>query len=89
MSGLDINYEKGDEPMDMYEIKERLALTAPDENGEQRLVPEGDAEARWLYAIPGALIPLEEAIKYGLLADGEAQGPDAVEQKPKKKRGAA
>lgn len=48
--------------MDMYIVTERLALT---EDG-QRLVPEEHLDARWLYAIPGQEIPLDEAIQYGL-----------------------
>jgi hypothetical protein len=37
--------EAGD--VETYTVKERLALTDHDENGNQRAVPEGDLEARW------------------------------------------
>lgn len=64
MSWLEINYgAKEGKPMEMYDVQERLALTEDD-----RLVSEGHADARWLYAIPGRPIPMAEAIKYGLVA---------------------
>ena len=44
-----------------FEVTNRLYLTENDE-----VVPEGDPDARWLYAVPGKRIPLEEAEKYGL-----------------------
>lgn len=65
MSGLGLIYNDGkDEPMEQYEVKERLALTEDD-----RVVPESDPDARWLFAIPGQTIPLADAVKYGLAAD--------------------
>lgn len=62
MSGLAFVYESKENPMEKYVVKERLCLT---EDG--RAVPEDDPDARWLYAIPGAKIPLEEAQRYGLI----------------------
>ncbi len=60
-----------------FEVTERLYLTGDDE-----LVPEGDPDARWLYAVPGKRIPLEEAEKYGLVngeqSDNES-GSDSVD----------
>lgn len=87
MSGLEINYEGGDELMETYDPKERLALT---EDG--RVVPEGHADARWLYAIPGRPIPMADAIKHGLVsAKAPSAAPEsetqesAAESKPAKK----
>lgn len=48
--------------MSMYTVKERLCLTEDD-----KLVPEGEPEARWLFAIPGDEIPVDQAERYGLL----------------------
>lgn len=48
--------------LNWYVVQARLALT---EDG--RLVPEGHADARWLYAIPGQYIPLADAERYGLV----------------------
>lgn len=82
MSGLEINYEGGDEQMEMYDVQERLALT---EDG--RVVPEGHADARWLFAIPGRPIPMAEAVKHGLVspkapkAEKSAESPSVSEPK--------
>lgn len=64
MSGLAFDYldSRKESDVGMYEVKERLALTE-----DERLVPEEDPEARWLYAIPGQEIPLAEAERYGLV----------------------
>lgn len=55
----------------MVEATARLCLTEDD-----RLVPEDDPEARWLYCIPGRMIPRAEAEKYGLLRPVAAKEPD-------------
>jgi hypothetical protein len=60
--------------MDNYTVTERLAKTEDD-----RIVPESDPEARWLFAIPGTQIPLEEAKRYGLVKDEPAAEPEAEE----------
>ncbi len=61
--------------MEMYAVTERLCLT---EDG--RLVPEGDPAGRWLFAIPGQSIPMDEARRYGLVGsepESEAE-PEVV-----------
>jgi hypothetical protein len=68
------------EVAETYKTKERLALTEPDENDNQRAVPEDDPDARWFYAIKGAEIPLEDAVKYGLVS---AKKPDQKGDKSK------
>ena len=50
-----------------FEVTERLYLTEDD-----RVVADGDPDARWLYAVPGKRITLEEAEKYGLADGGPA-----------------
>jgi hypothetical protein len=79
---LTVNNEKEAAPVgETYKTKERLALTDPDETGEpQRAVPEGDPDARWFYAIKDAEIPLEDAVKYGLVS---AKKPDQKGDKSK------
>lgn len=72
--GLEINHEpKEKNAMAMFTVQERLCLTEDD-----RIVLEGDLDARWLYAIPGQEIPLAEAERYGLTG-GE---PNASERVP-------
>lgn len=99
MGGLEIN-DGEDTDVKMYEVKERLALTEPDEDGKQHLVPEDSPEARWLFAIPEKPIPFEDAVKYGLVearaddeaiedeppAEPEQQQPDP-DQQPEQKKG--
>lgn len=54
------------------------------------LVEEGDPEAAFLFCSPGQTIPIAEARKYGLVADGpvagakdpQAQAPGAKESQP-------
>lgn len=60
--GLEFEYitDPGSGPM--VEATARLCLTEDD-----RLVPEGDPDGRWLYCVPGRMIPRDEAEKYGLL----------------------
>lgn len=60
MGGLAFVYEKGD-GVNKFTITERLALTEDD-----RLVPEEDPDARWLFATTGQEIALKDAVKYGL-----------------------
>lgn len=62
----------------MVEATARLCLT---EDG--RLVPEGDPAARWLYCIPGRMIPRAEAEKYGLLQEAEPE-PEPEPEAPKR-----
>ena len=62
--------------MEMYEVTERLVLTA-----DGRVVPEGDPDGRWLYAIPGQQVPLAEAERYGLVKQAEATEPEPEETK--------
>jgi hypothetical protein len=64
MAGLEIIVPKEE---DVFTATERLCLTEPDENGEQRLVPEGSPEARWLFCAVGQEIPTADAEKYGLV----------------------
>lgn len=59
---LEINHPEEDDDVPSYTVTERYCLTEDD-----RLVIEGDLEARWLYAIPGQEIPWSEAKKYGLV----------------------
>ena len=69
------------------EVKERLYLTEDD-----RVVPDGDPDVRWLYAILGSNISDADAAKYGIV-DGLAPRPESEpeatpepEPKPKRKR---
>lgn len=55
----------------MVEATARLCRTEDD-----RLVPEGDPAARWLYTVPGRMIPRAEAEKYGLLQDANEPAPE-------------
>lgn len=55
----------------MVEATARLCLTEDD-----KLVPEGDPEGRWLYCIPGRMIPRAEAEKYGLLQHAAESEPE-------------
>jgi hypothetical protein len=81
-----LSYIKPTENEETVEITERLALT---EDG--RAVPEGSADARWLYAIPGQRIPRSEAERYGLLktaepAPGSISEPETVPERPRRGR---
>lgn len=67
---LEFVKQRKESNVDTYEVTERLALT---EDG--RVVPEDSPEARWLYAIPGQQIPLEETLKYGLVAGDGLDDP--------------
>lgn len=51
-------------------VDQRLALTEDD-----RLVPEEDPDARWLFCVPGTKIPKSDAIKYGLLKGAKRAEP--------------
>lgn len=46
---------------------------------DDRLVPESDPDARWLYCIPGQKIPRQEAERYGLLAKADTAEAEAVD----------
>lgn len=57
----------------------RLCLTEDD-----RLVPDTDPDARWLFCVPGAAIKRSDAERYGLLdapAPEPAPEPEPVEEK--------
>lgn len=62
---------------DKVEVQQRLCLT---EDG--RLVDENDPAARWLYCVPGARIPRDEAAKYGLLVEEKAASQPADKAVP-------
>lgn len=47
---------------------------------DDRLVPDTDPDARWLFCVPGAAIPRAEAERYGLL-DVEPE-PEAEPEEP-------
>lgn len=49
---------------------------------DDRLVPDTDPDARWLYCIPGMAIPRAEAERYGLLAEADQPGTQAAEDAP-------
>lgn len=59
----------------MVEATARLCLTEDD-----RLVPEGDPAGRWLYCIPGRMIPRAEAEKYGLLQSADDPAPESADE---------
>lgn len=52
----------------LFEVEERLYRTEDD-----RIVPAGDPDARWLYAVPGRLVPMAEAEGYGLVEGAEPE----------------
>lgn len=60
-------------------IDRRLCLT---EDGK-RVVPEGDPEARWLWAIPGQSVDREEAERLGAISPPTPEPKTSVEP-PKK-----
>ena len=60
------------------EASKRLYLTEDD-----RVVSEGDPDARWLYAIPGRSIPDDEAEKYGLVDGSVPLAEVSSEKAPK------
>lgn len=60
----------------------RLALT----EDEQRLVPDDDPEARWLYATPGQEIPMEDAEKFGLAKKAAPKAAPKEQTKPADKQ---
>ena len=69
------------------EVKERLYLTEDD-----RVVPDGDPDVRWLFAALGTEITDAAAAEHGIV-DGLAPRPEpepdveaAPEPKPKRKR---
>lgn len=69
--------------MSMYTVQERLCLTEDD-----KLVPEGDPEARWLFAIPGDEIPVDQAERYGLLKSPAKPNAEKPAAKSASKRSA-
>jgi hypothetical protein len=81
MSGLSVVVPEGDPPA-VYVVTERLALTEDD-----RLVPEGHPDGRWLYATPGREVPWAEAVKYGLVGSGDKASTANVEPAKRGTRG--
>lgn len=61
--------------MAKHEVKERLYLT----EDKTRLVPEGDPDARFLYAAAGRRIPEAEARRFGLLDEPAPSSTDTVD----------
>jgi enoyl-CoA hydratase/carnithine racemase len=59
---------KTDGASDDYIPTSRLWLTADCD----RVVPEGDPDAAFLFAIPGRSVPRAEALRYGLIQDAPA-----------------
>lgn len=66
---------KGEAMQDMVTIDRRLYRTEDD-----RLVPEGDPAARWLWSIPGTRKPRAEAERLGALK------PEAKQEAPKQNK---
>ena len=56
----------------------RLWLTAD----KSRVVPDGDAAAAFLFGVPGRVIPLAEAKRFGLIPDPEIKesAPEATKE---------
>jgi hypothetical protein len=61
-----------------YEVTERLCKT---EDGT-RVVPENHPDARWLYAIPGQQVPLEEARTLGLVTAPDQKADEKADETP-------
>jgi uncharacterized membrane protein len=61
----------------MYTCDARLWRTEDD-----RLVPEGDPDARFLFCSPGDEIPDEEAERYGLPGRGKKRPADKAAEQP-------
>lgn len=57
-----LEFVKPTDSDDWVEATERLCRTEDD-----RLVPENDPDARWLFCIPGARISKADAERYGLV----------------------
>lgn len=66
--GLEINRLVKDNDAEHVEATERLCLT---EDG--RLVQENDAEARWLFCVPGTRIRRSDLERYGLKQRGPSE----------------
>lgn len=78
LSGLEFIYDtKENEMADVFTATERLCLTEPDEDGNQRLVSEDDPAGRWLFCVPGQELPRAEAEKYGLT---DAAGSKTIDE---------
>jgi hypothetical protein len=63
----------------MHTIKQRLYQT----ENRDRLVPDGDPEARFLYAVPGRRISDADAKRYGLIDTIQAEPTAGDEEEPK------
>ena len=68
---------------DKVKITERLYLTAD----KERVVPEGDPEAAFLFATPGKEISAEDAEKYSLGAKKQAAKPADKQASPAPNKG--
>lgn len=68
--GLEFEFAKDPGSGNEVVVTARLCRTLDD-----NLVPENHPAARWLYCVPGDLIPRAEAEKYGLLSASEDEEP--------------
>lgn len=69
--------------MDYVIATERLCLT----EGRDRLVAEDDPEARWLFCIPGRLVPIGEAARLGMVPQPEPEPAPEPARKPGRPKG--
>lgn len=69
--------------MTAIKVTQHLYLT----EDKKRVVPEGDPDARWLWATPGMAVNERDAIRYGLLPAPESAAPPAAPVPPKRKPG--
>lgn len=61
----------------------RLCLT----EDRSRVVEESDPDARWLWAIPGRVVPMSEAMRLGAVQhddEAEADGNEGTDEAPAK-----
>jgi hypothetical protein len=72
-----LEIETDDEGGAVVTATERLCLTE-----DERLVPEGDPDARWLFCVPGQEIPRAEAERYGMVKKKAAAKPADKAAKP-------
>ena len=63
-----------------FTCTEKLWLTAD----RSRLVPDGSAEAAFLFCVPGRQIPMRDAVQYGLatMAGAVSPGPEVKAEVP-------
>lgn len=77
---LEFRYQPRDAgaPVDTVTVDQHWYLT----EDKNRVVPEGDPAARWLWATPGMEVPRAEAVKLGALSSNPADEDDDTEQEP-------